>query len=124
MQGNNLKIKRSYYGIIRDMTDKQAGEFIKGLCAFAFEGKPFNTKDNYLKGIFLYLKRELEVSEQNSVNGRKGGLVSAENRRNNLLKNPLRTPAIVTENTVEIVVSNIKEGNAGANGRQSKSVAK
>lgn len=112
MQGNNLKIKRRYYEIIRDMTDKQAGEFIKGLCAYVFEGKPFNTKDNYLKGIFLYLQRELEISEQHSVNGRKGGFVTAQNRQNGLLKNPSRLPAVVTEKTVEIVVSSTQDDSA------------
>lgn len=67
-----FKFKREYYDLIKELTDKQAGEFIKGVCAYVYEGKPFITKDDYLKGLFLYVKRELDVSEINSVNGKKG----------------------------------------------------
>ena len=36
-----INIKREHYDIIKELTDKQAGEFVKGVCAYAFEGKPF-----------------------------------------------------------------------------------
>lgn len=76
-----FKFKKEYYDVIKELTDKQAGEFIKGVCAYVYEGKPFMTKDEYLKGLFLYVKRELDVSEMNRVNGKKGAEKLAENRR-------------------------------------------
>lgn len=78
-----LKFKKDYYDIIKDLTDKQAGEFIKGVCAYVYEGKPFLTKDEYLKGLFLYIKRELDVSETNRINGKKGADKLAEIKRRN-----------------------------------------
>lgn len=78
-----LKFKKDYYDIIKDLTDKQAGEFIKGVCAYVYEGKPFLTKDEYLKGLFLYIKRELDVSEMNRINGKKGADKLAEIKRRN-----------------------------------------
>lgn len=60
---NKFNFKKEYYDIIKELTDKQAGELIKGVCAYVYEGKPFITKDEYLKGTFLYLKRELDVSK-------------------------------------------------------------
>lgn len=78
-----LKFKKEYYDIIKDLTDKQAGEFIKGVCAYVYEGKPFLTKDEYLKGLFLYIKRELDVSEMNRINGKKGADKLAEIKRRN-----------------------------------------
>lgn len=76
-----LKFKREYYDLIKGLTDKQAGEFIKSVCAYVYEGKPFITKDEYLKGLFLYVKRELDVSEMNSINGKKGADVHAKKKR-------------------------------------------
>lgn len=77
----NINIKREHYDIIKELTDKQAGEFVKGVCAYAFEGKPFITKDEYLKGLFMYAKRMLDISEMNSVNGKKGADKLAEIKR-------------------------------------------
>lgn len=76
-----FKFKKEYYNLIKEITDKQAGEFVKGVCAYVYEGKPFITKDEYLKGLFVYVKRELDVSEMNSINGKKGADKLAENKR-------------------------------------------
>ena len=84
MKKNIFKFKKEFYDIIKELTDKQAGELIKGLCAYAYDGKPFLTKDEYLKGAFLYIKRELDVSQQNSINGKKGAEVLAEKKRRRL----------------------------------------
>lgn len=78
---NNFKFKREFYDVIKELTDKQAGELMKGVCGYVFEGKAFITKDEYLKGVFLYLKRELDVSKLNSVNGKKGAEKIAEKKR-------------------------------------------
>lgn len=78
---NNFKFKKEYYDLIKELTDKQAGELVKGLCAYIYEGKPFLTKDEYLKGAFLYLKRETDVSAQNRLNGKKGADALAQKKR-------------------------------------------
>ena len=80
----NININKKHYDeILKELTDKQAGEFVKGVCAYAFEGKPFITKDEYLKGLFMYAKRMLVISEMNSVNGKKGADKLAEIKRRN-----------------------------------------
>ena len=81
MKENSFKFKKNFFNLFADMTDKQAGELIKGVCSYVFDGKSFQTKDAYLKGVFMYIKRELDVSKQNSVNGQKGGLISAEKQQ-------------------------------------------
>lgn len=78
----NININKKHYDeILKELTDKRAGEFVKGVCAYAFEGKPFITKDEYLKGLFMYAKRMLDISEMNSVNGKKGADKLAEIKR-------------------------------------------
>lgn len=76
-----IRFKKAYYELLKELTDKQTGELIKGLCAYAYEGKPFITKDDYLKGAFLYVKRELDVSQINSINGKKGAEKLAEKKK-------------------------------------------
>ena len=50
MKELRLKIKRENYNLFKELGDKQAGELIKGMCAYMYDGKPFFTKDPYLKG--------------------------------------------------------------------------
>lgn len=76
-----VKIKQEHYGVIKEMTDRQAGEFVKKLCARVYEGKPLFTKDAYLKGVFVSVERELAVSRQNSLNARKGAEKRVERQR-------------------------------------------
>ena len=80
-----VKIKQEHYGVIKEMTDRQAGEFVKKLCARVYEGKPLFTKDVYLKGVLVSVERELAVSRQNSLNARKGAEKRAERMRGNQL---------------------------------------
>lgn len=81
MKELKLKIKKEYYNIFKELTDKQAGELIKGMCAYMYDGKPFFTKDAYLKGAFMSIKRDIDEAKQNSVNGKKSAEAYAAKRR-------------------------------------------
>ena len=80
MKEANFKFKKSFYTAMSGMTDKQRSEFIRGICEYVFDSKPFQTKDPYLKGVFMYVKKELDDSAQKSLNGRKGGIACAEKK--------------------------------------------
>ena len=81
MKELKLKIKREYYKIFKELNDRQAGELVKGMCAYMYDNKPFFTKDTYLKGVFMTVKRDIDEAKQNSVNGKKSAEVVAEKRR-------------------------------------------
>ena len=81
MKEKNFKFKVNFAKLVKGMTDKQAGEFIKGVSDYVFYNKPLETKDEYLKGVYLYAKNELDTSERNSVNGKKGALILAEKKK-------------------------------------------
>lgn len=70
MKELRLKIKRENYNLFKELGDKQAGELIKGMCAYMYDGKPFFTKDPYLKGAFMGIKKEIDEAKQNSLNGK------------------------------------------------------
>lgn len=108
MKENNFKFKKSYYAVMRDMTDKQAGEFIKGVCGYVFENKPFITKNGYLKGLYLYVKHELDMSEMNAVNGKKGAEKLAENKQK---RNAAKRLGVLIE-TVVVASKGAKNGQA------------
>ena len=72
MKELKLKIKRGHYNLFKELTDKQAGELVKGMCAYMYDGKPFFTKDAYLKGVFMSMQREIGRIEAERAERRKG----------------------------------------------------
>ena len=81
MKELRLKIKRENYNLFKELGDKQAGELIKGMCAYMYDGKPFFTKDPYLKGAFMGIKKENDEAKQNSLNDKKSAEAYAEKQR-------------------------------------------
>ena len=119
---NYIKFKKEYYNIISGLNDKQAGEFAKGICDYAFNNKPFETKDSYLKGAFLYIKKDLDISTQNAVNGKKGGLMSAEIRRESERKRAIGravlTGRIAAKEAFESLVNCLKDEKCNKTGKE------
>ena len=71
----NFKIREQDYKAMQGMNERQAGQFIKGLCGYAFDGVPMETKDAKIASAYAYAKVALDVSAQNRENGKKGGLI-------------------------------------------------
>ena len=69
----NFKLREQDYKAMQGMTEKEAGQFIKGLCGYAFDGVPLETKDAKIASAYAYAKVALDVSAQNRENGKKGG---------------------------------------------------
>lgn len=78
MKEKNFKFKESYAKALKGMSDKQAGQFIKAVCGYAFQNEPFITKDKFLKGTFLYMQRAIDEERTNIKNGKAGGAIRAE----------------------------------------------
>lgn len=81
MKEKNFKLREREYDAILNMTEKEAGQFIKGLCGYAFVGIPFETKDAKIASAYAYAKTALDVSATSRENGRKGGLLVAERKK-------------------------------------------
>lgn len=82
-----VRINEEYYSVIKEMTERQAGEFVKKLCARIYEGKPIITRDPYLKGAFVSVEKDIAISKQNSLNARKALEKNAERQREQRLAN-------------------------------------
>ncbi|MCM1224963.1 MAG: hypothetical protein NC548_61985 [Lachnospiraceae bacterium] len=119
MKEKYFKFKESFNGIVKDMTDKQAGEFVKGICGYMFNNRPLETKDEYLKGVYLYAKSVLDEQTRNRENGKLGGMVVAEKYKGQRIKREDKA------NTVSqvVIVSSTEQEIRTAQKPQSKPVA-
>ena len=72
----NFKIREQDYKAMQGMNEKQAGQFIKGLCCYAFEGGRYLQDDEARRlavavtgrlGVSLDELRTLSVSARNEV---------------------------------------------------------
>lgn len=78
MKEKNFKFKESYARTLKSMSDKQAGQFIKAVCGYVFQNVPFETKDKFLKGTYLYMQRAIDEERVNVKYGKVGGAIRAE----------------------------------------------
>lgn len=81
MKEKYFKFRESYAKAIETMSDKEAGEFVKSLCEYVFEGKVVPTNNKKLRSRFQLAKITLDAEKRNQENGRKGGIKSAEKRK-------------------------------------------
>ncbi len=101
MKEKNFKFREQFGKVVENMTDKQAGEFIKALSGYVFNGKPMESKDEYLKGVFLYAQSIIDVDVQNRENGKLGGAIIAEKKRK---KESVRVQCVSESNFVSQVI--------------------
>ena len=102
----NFKLREQDYKAIQGMTEKEAGQFIKGLCGYAFDGVPMETKDAKIASAYAYAKVALDISAQNRENGKKGGLIMAERIRGKKEAVPKFAPA-TGDDAMEILLKGI-----------------
>ena len=100
----NFKIREQDYKAMQGMNERQAGQFIKGLCGYAFDGVPLETKDAKIASAYAYAKVTLDVSAQNRENGKKGGLIMAERMRG-MKQMPKRSP--VSDSPMDMLLKGI-----------------
>jgi hypothetical protein len=60
------------------MSDEQAGQLIKSLSLYVFEGRKLQSNDCAIKSSFTLIKTALDAEERDRQNGRIGGIISAE----------------------------------------------
>ena len=97
MKEQNFKFKKSFGKLVEQMNDKQAGEFIKAVCGYVFLQKPMESKDEFLKGVYVYVKDALDTEVRDRENGRLGGILVAEKYKGQRDKDVEQT---ITESSV------------------------
>ena len=81
MEKHNLRVTKGLSEALQVMDDKRRGKFIDILLTYQEEGKVYIGNDMVLKVGFAMAKAEIDRRNMNSLNGRMGGLKTAEKRR-------------------------------------------
>lgn len=121
MKEKNFKFRESFGALVEKMTDKQAGEFIKAVSGYVFGGKPMESKDEYLKGIFVYVQNVLDTEMRDRENGKIGGAIVAEKYKE--MRSRLATEEVsVSETNVvsQVIIVAADEGVQGVKGKPYK----
>lgn len=98
MKEKNFKFRETFGALVEKMTDKQAGEFIKAVSGYMFGGKPMESKDEYLKGVFLYVQNILDTEMRDRANGKLGGAIVAEKYKE--MRSRVMTEETVSESNI------------------------
>jgi len=82
MKEKYFKVTKSIADSVQAMDDRTAGKFIKSVCDYAFEGKPYDGKDTVIKSNFILVKRVLDGQAQDIAYGKLGAKKRMEIRKN------------------------------------------
>lgn len=72
MKQKSFKFKESLAKVICDLSDEEAGELVKGICAYFFEGKTYKPNNPALKNCFIFIKTMLDEEEASRAYGKIG----------------------------------------------------
>ena len=80
---DSFKFWTSYYDALQDMTDDEAGEFVKGLCGYIFDGTEPEFSSRLLTVSFKLIKDSAEhsmlIAREARENGKKGAYKKQQN---------------------------------------------
>ncbi len=85
MKHNSFKFQLAFKAVTKMLNDRQAGQLIKGMCDYVFEGIPFESTDRKVQAAFEVIKKaldnEMRGRELGVTYGRIGGLHAMEHLR-------------------------------------------
>ena len=82
MRNKFFKFNENYANVIKHLDDKQAGQYVKAISDYAFEGKTYGGKDTAVKtAAFTLTKQMIDDEKFYREKGRLGGQKIAERKR-------------------------------------------
>ena len=82
MKEKNFKFRTSFAEVVNTMDDKQAGQYIKAVCDYAFNGQVYSGKDKAISAAFSLTKVALDTDNFYREKGRLGAAKLAEKKKN------------------------------------------
>ena len=89
MRNKFFKFNENYAGVIKNLDDKQAGQYVKAITDYAFEDKTYGGKDITVKTAFTFTKQKIDEERFYREKGRLGGQKIAERKRETEEGNPI-----------------------------------
>ena len=81
MNNKFFKFNENYAKVIKHLDDRQAGQYVKAIADYAFEGKTYAGKDTAVKTAFVFTKQQIDEDKFYREKGRLGGQKIAEKKR-------------------------------------------
>ena len=81
--------------VVKNMTDKQAGELYKAICAYNFNNEDYRGKDALVKSVFELMKNSFDYDKFCKETGKMGGVKSQMIRREGDNLSPCVARAII-----------------------------
>jgi len=81
MKNKFFKFSENYAKVIKHLDDKQAGQYVKAISDYAFEGKTYAGKDAAVKTAFTFTKQQIDEDKFYREKGKLGGQKIAERKR-------------------------------------------
>lgn len=81
MKVKSFKVRATYGEIVKNLSDKQAGELYKAICAYNFDDEEYKGRDELVKTVFTLMKSDFIEDKFFRETGKIGGVKSAEKRR-------------------------------------------
>lgn len=95
MKVNSFKIREIDGKVAEILTDKQAGELYKAICAYNFHGAEYNGKDPIVKCVYSHMRNTFEKDEFFKETGKLGGVKSANMKREPEIPMPCIGKAVI-----------------------------
>lgn len=108
MNNKFFKFSENYAKVIKHLDDKQAGQYVKAISDYAFEGKTYAGKDAAVKTAFVFTKQQIDEDKFYREKGKLGGQKIAERKRETEEGNPILKSVIGT-----VIASELLSGMLG-----------
>lgn len=105
MKNKFFKFSENYAKVIKHLDDKQAGQYVKAIADYAFEGKTYAGKDAAVKTAFTFTKQQIDEDKFYREKGKLGGQKIAERKRETEEENPILKSVIETVVASELLSS-------------------
>lgn len=118
MKEENFKFKARYAEAMKNMSNKQAGEYARSVTEYAFQGKTYSGKDKTVKTAFDLTKATLDEEKFYKEQGRLGARKLLEQRQEEERENILKSVVggmLVGEIIKEAMAKNAEAKNGGYN---------
>jgi hypothetical protein len=95
MKEKAFKVREIDGVVVKNLTDKQAGELYKAICSYNFNNDEYSGKDPLVKSIFELMKNSFEADKFYRETGKLGGVRSAMIRKENENIGPCIARAVI-----------------------------
>lgn len=107
MKMNSFKVREIDGEVAKILTDKQAGELYKAICAYNFNNEEYRGKDSLVKSVFALMKESFDKDKFFRETGKLGGVKSASLKRENDNFAPCIAKAVIGGDIVSDVIQSI-----------------